>query len=497
MKDFIKIHQEDNVVVALKELVPGTVLTLDDGRTVMVKAQIPAGHKVAICDISSGGSVIKYGARIGLAKEAIAAGEWVHVHNLATGLGDLLEYEYHPEAAASHSLKQARQATFQGFVRADGKVGIRNEIWIIPTVGCVNSIATTLAKSANAFVHGSVEEVIAFPHPYGCSQMGEDQEHTRQILADLICHPNAGGVLVLGLGCENSGIPVLKEYLESYDESRVRFLVCQEVEDEMAEGERLLRELIDQAAVQERESVDASHLVVGMKCGGSDGFSGITANPLVGRFSDLLTAAGGTTILTEVPEMFGAETILMNRCESKEIFDKTVCLINDFKNYYKKNDQTIYENPSPGNKAGGISTLEDKSLGCTQKSGSAPVRGVLAYGQQAKEKGLNLLSAPGNDLVAATALAASGAQLLLFTTGRGTPFASPVPTVKISSNSALAGKKKHWIDFDAGVLLEDREISELSEELLSYVLEVASGRKVCSEIAGFHDMAIFKQGVTL
>lgn len=494
MKEFIKIHEEDNVVVALTDLEPGTILTVDEKETVTVRTKVPAGHKMAIRAIAQGEGVIKYGARIGHAKEAINAGEWVHVHNLATNLGELLDYEYQPAAAPTF---QARKADFMGFVRADGSVGIRNEIWIIPTVGCVNSIATALAKKANRLVHGSVGEVIAFPHPYGCSQMGEDQEHTRQILADLIRHPNAGGVLVLGLGCENSGIPVLKEYLGAYDESRVRFLVCQEVEDEMAEGERLLGELIEKAASCERERVDASKLIVGMKCGGSDGFSGITANPLVGRFSDLLISAGGTTILTEVPEMFGAETLLMNRCENEALFEKTVSLINGFKEYYQKNGQTIYENPSPGNKAGGISTLEDKSLGCTQKSGSAMVRGVLSYGQQACEKGLNLLSAPGNDLVAATALAASGAQLLLFTTGRGTPFASPVPTVKISSNSALADKKKRWIDFDAGVLLQDREPGELGEKLFEYVLEVASGKQVCSEVAGFHDMAIFKQGVTL
>ena len=354
-----------------------------------------------------------------------------------------------------------------------------------------------MAKAANARVKGSVEEVIAFPHPYGCSQMGDDQEHTRTILADLVNHPNAGGVLVLGLGCENSNIGELKKYIGDYDENRVKFLVCQECEDEMEEGAKLLNELIDYASAFEREPISASKLIVGMKCGGSDGFSGITANPLVGRFSDLLIGKGGTTILTEVPEMFGAETLLMNPCANRELFDETVSLINDFKQYFKDNHQTIYENPSPGNKKGGISTLEDKSLGCTQKSGSAPVRGVLSYGECVKTPGLNLLSAPGNDLVAATALAASGAHIVLFTTGRGTPFASPVPTVKISSNSTLAGKKKNWIDFNAGVLMEDAELDTVGQQLFDYVIDVASGRKVCSEEAGFHDMAIFKQGVTL
>ena len=364
-------------------------------------------------------------------------------------------------------------------------------------MGCVNSIAQALEKKAQKFVKGTVEDIIAFPHPYGCSQMGDDQENTRTVLADMVRHPNAGGVLVLGLGCENSNIPVLKEYIGEYDEQRVKFLQCQDVEDEQAEAMKLLEELAAYAGAFERETIDAGELVIGMKCGGSDGLSGITANPTVGAFSDLLIGKGGTTILTEVPEMFGAETLLMNRCETPELFEKTVDLINDFKNYFTSHNQTIYENPSPGNKKGGISTLEDKSLGCTQKSGSAQVKGVLAYGEPVKVKGLNLLSAPGNDLVASTALAVSGAHIVLFTTGRGTPFASPVPTVKISSNSKLAGHKDNWIDFNAGRMVEDKSKEELAQELFDYVLAVASGKKVKAEEAGFHDMAIFKQGVTL
>ena len=493
MKDFMKINENDNVIVALKEMKKGEKISLENTEIEALET-IPAGHKMAVKDICEGADVIKYGFRIGTAKEDIKAGQWVHTHNIKTALGDLLEYKYEPVHMEE---KITEDATFLGFQRPDGKVGVRNEIWIIPTVGCVNNIATALAKRANAKVKGSVQEVIAFPHPYGCSQMGDDQEHTRTILADLINHPNAGGVLVLGLGCENSNIDVLKPYIGDYDEKRVKFLVCQEVEDEMEKGGELLEELIDYAAAFEREPISVSKLIIGMKCGGSDGFSGITANPLVGRFSDLLISKKGTTILTEVPEMFGAETILMNRCENEQLFDKTVELINDFKQYFKDNHQTIYENPSPGNKKGGISTLEDKSLGCTQKSGNAPVKGVLAYGEPVVAPGLKLLSAPGNDLVAATALAASGAHIVLFTTGRGTPFASPVPTVKISSNSSLAGRKKNWIDFNAGVLVEDQELDETAQKLFDYVVEVASGKKVCSEEAGFHDMAIFKQGVTL
>lgn len=494
MQNIVKINQNDNVAVALRPLNKGEVLQAAETAVTLME-DIPQGHKFALREIKSGEEVVKYGFRIGFAKEDIQPGQWVHVHNVKTALGDVLTYDYEPEG--HQDVEPTEHTYFEGYRRTDGKAGIRNEIWIIPTVGCVNSIAKALETAAKKFVGGNVEDVIAFQHPYGCSQMGDDQENTRKVLADMIHHPNAGGVLVLGLGCENSNIPVLMDYIGAYDEQRVKFLQCQDVEDEMEEAMKLIGELAAYAGAFSREKIDASELIIGMKCGGSDGLSGITANPVVGAFSDLLVSKGGTTILTEVPEMFGAETLLMNRCATPELFDKTVDLINNFKNYFTSHNQTIYENPSPGNKKGGISTLEDKSLGCTQKSGSALVKGVLEYGEPVKVKGLNLLSAPGNDLVAATALAVSGAHMVLFTTGRGTPFASPVPTVKISSNSKLAGHKNNWIDFNAGRMVEDKTKEELAEELLGYVLEVASGRKVKSEEAGFHDMAIFKQGVTL
>ena len=493
MQDIVKINQNDNVAVALRPIEAGETLQVA-GTEVTTQEEIPQGHKFALKPIKAGEEVVKYGFRIGYAKEDIQAGKWVHVHNVKTALGDVLSYTYTPDGK---DVKPTEHAYFEGYRRADGKVGVRNEIWIIPTVGCVNSIAKALEAQARTLVRGTVEDIIAFPHPYGCSQMGDDQENTRKVLADMIHHPNAGGVLVLGLGCENSNIPVLMDYIGEYDEQRVKFLQCQDVEDEMGTAMEMLEELASYAGAFSREKIDASELVIGMKCGGSDGLSGITANPVVGAFSDLLVSKGGTTILTEVPEMFGAETLLMNRCETPELFEKTVDLINNFKNYFTSHNQTIYENPSPGNKKGGISTLEDKSLGCTQKSGSALVKGVLEYAEPVKVKGLNLLSAPGNDLVASTALAVSGAHIVLFTTGRGTPFASPVPTVKISSNSKLAGHKDNWIDFNAGRMVEDKTKEQLAQELFDYVLAVASGRKVKAEEAGFHDMAIFKQGVTL
>lgn len=493
MANFIKINENDNVAVALDVLPANTTVRVGDAE-VTTTAEIPAGHKFALVDIAEGTPVIKYGFRIGNATSAVKKGDWIHTHNLKTGLGDLLDYSYEPELAEE---KVTEDVTFMGYNRENGKVGVRNEIWIIPTVGCVNNVASKIAALSQGLVQENIEAVCAFPHPYGCSQMGDDQEHTRQILANLIQHPNAGGVLVLGLGCENSNIDVLKEYLGEINPDRVKFLVAQESDDEIAEGVEIVKGLAKYAASFQREPISVSKLVIGMKCGGSDGFSGITANPTVGRFSDILISKKGTTILTEVPEMFGAETILMNRCANEELFHKTVDLINDFKNYFKSHNQTIYENPSPGNKKGGISTLEDKSLGCTQKSGTAIVKGVLAYGETVKTPGLNLLSAPGNDLVAATALAASGAHIVLFTTGRGTPFACPVPTMKISSNSNLAGKKDNWIDFNAGVVAEGERLDVTGQRLFDEVVAVASGKEVKSELAGFHDMAIFKQGVTL
>lgn len=492
-KKWIQINPNDNVAVALAPLAKGDEIALST-TSFQLKEDIAQGHKFALEPIKKDEMIIKYGLAIGHATENIEQGQWVHIHNIKTNLGDVLEYTYDQQL---HQLPKKEEKTFMGYRRKNGKVGIRNEIWIIPTVGCVNNIAQAIEKATAHVVKDGVEAVCAFPHPYGCSQMGGDQENTRQILADLIEHPNAGGVLVLGLGCENSNIQELKKYLKNIDEDRVEFLVAQDYEDEMSEAISRVEKLAEKMKDDQREEIGASELVIGLKCGGSDGLSGITANPTVGAFSDKLIAQGGTTILTEVPEMFGAETLLMNRAQSKEIFDQTVDLINDFKHYFQSHNQTIYENPSPGNKKGGISTLEDKSMGCTQKSGSAPVEGVLKYGQQVKHKGLNLLSAPGNDLVASTALAASGAHMVLFTTGRGTPFASPVPTMKISSNSNLAHHKSNWIDFNCGQLLENKNLDELSEDLLNYVLAIASGEKVASERAGFHDMAIFKQGVTL
>ena len=491
MQDFIKINKDDNVAVALKPIAKGTTVNVA-GTDVTTLEDVPQGHKFAIKPIKKGDAVIKYGFRIGYAQADVEVGGWIHTHNLRTALGELLDYTYNPEG------HKDVEPTDEAYMRENGKVGVRNEVWIIPTVGCVNSIARAIEATARLNKPEGVDEVVAFTHPYGCSQTTEDQENTRTVLADLINHPNAGAVLVLGLGCENSRIEVLKNYIGEVNPDRVKFLQVQDVEDEQEAAAEIMEELMNYAAAFKREKVSAKELVIGMKCGGSDGLSGITANPTVGLFSDMLVSKGGTTILTEVPEMFGAETILMDRCANRELFDKTVCLINDFKEYFIKNGQEIYENPSPGNKDGGITTLEDKSLGCTQKSGSSLVKGVLAYGERVQNKGLNLLSAPGNDLVASTACAAAGAQIVLFTTGRGTPFASPVPTVKIATNSRLAGKKGNWIDFNAGRLVtDDVPMEQLADELFQLVLDVASGRRVKAELAGFHDLAIFKQGVTL
>lgn len=494
MKQFLKIHDSDNVAVALQNVPAGTQVDLE-GFSVVSTEEIPAGHKIALVDIPEGVNVVKYGFPIGHAKFDIKAGDHVHTHNIKSNLEGLKEYVYHP-VKGSDRVEETQ--TFMGYVRPDGSVGIRNEVWIIPTVGCVNGIAEAIEARCAAEKPEGVTRVCAYTHPYGCSQLGGDHLMTQKALCGLIRHPNAAGILVLGLGCENNQIDDLKQVLGEYDPKRVKFLVCQQVSDEIAEGTAIVKELMAEAAKCKREPVPTSKLIVGLKCGGSDGFSGITANPLVGSFAEKLCAQGGSVMLTEVPEMFGAETMLMDRAENEEVFEKTVSLINDFKEYFMRYGEKINENPSPGNKKGGITTLEDKSLGCVQKGGRLTVRDVLRYGDKVQAQGLSLLQAPGNDLVAATALSISGAQLILFTTGRGTPFGCPIPTVKVSTQSDIAERKKNWIDFNAGKLLEGESMYDLTEELFAYVLKIASG-EACpqSEALSKKNLAIFKDGVTL
>ena len=494
---FIRINAADNVAVALQDADAGTRVDVD-GVDLHTACNITAGHKIALQDIEEGENVVKYGFPIGHLLSPVKKGDLIDHTVLKTNLEGLLEYKYEPQLTEIPSA--AEQAFFKGYRRKDGRAGIRNELWIIPTVGCVNGVVQSIRKLFEKEIQNypSIEKVIAFPHNYGCSQLGDDHENTRNILADMVHHPNAAGVLVVALGCENNQLSTFKELVGDVDETRVKFMESQKIEgDEISFGLGLLREIAEAAKDDRREEIPVSELKVGLKCGGSDGFSGITANPLLGRFSDWIVSQGGTTVLTEVPEMFGAETILMSRCQDEATFDKTVHLINDFKAYFMKNNQPVYENPSPGNKAGGISTLEEKSLGCTQKSGNSIVRDVLGYGERLKTKGLNLLSAPGNDLVASTALAAAGCQIVLFTTGRGTPFGTFVPTAKISTNSSLAACKPAWIDFNAGVIVEDTKAEDADKAFIDFVLSVASGAHVNNEKSGYSEIAIFKSGVTL
>jgi altronate hydrolase len=489
----IQIHPDDNVAVALADIKKGEALVVA-GISLTAVEDVARGHKIALRDISEGQPVVKYGNPIGIAKESIKQGQWVHVHNVKTGLSEKAAYEYKHMVYPKPDVKPR---TFMGYRREDGRAAIRNELWIIPTVGCVNSVARVLVRDNQHLVKGSIDGLHTFVHPYGCSQMGQDHEQTRKLLAALVRHPNAGGVLVLSLGCENLTQDQFKAELGEWDDRRVKFLVCQDVEDEYEEGAKLLAELAEYAGSFKREELPASELVVGMKCGGSDGLSGITANPTVGRFSDRLVALGGSTVLTEVPEMFGAENILFSRCEDSAVFDKAVSMVNNFKKYFVSHGQVVYENPSPGNKAGGITTLEDKSCGCVQKGGSAQIVDVLEYAEPVTKKGLNLLSGPGNDLVSATDLTAAGANLILFTTGRGTPFGAPVPTVKISTNTALYEKKGGWIDFNAGSVADGEPLDAAGDRLLDFVLEIASGKRTHSEDRDAREIAIFKDGVTL
>jgi len=485
---FIKINDNDNVVVALQDIKPGETIL-----GVTAAEEIARGHKMALTTIAEGENIIKYGYPIGHAKNEIKPGQWVHTHNVATNLSSTLEYTYEPKLK---NIPVSRSETFMGYVRKNGEVGIRNEVWIVNTVGCVNGVSNELTKLANE-KYGDRIKISNFVHPYGCSQLGDDHENTQKALAGLVNHPNAGAVLVLSLGCENNNINEFKKVLGEYDEERVKFFVCQEHNDELTDAMEVMGELVSYAEQFKREEVPASKLVIGLKCGGSDGLSGITANPLVGRISDIMVANGGKTILSEVPEMFGAETMLMSRCLNEDLFNQTVSLINNFKDYFISHGEPIGENPSPGNKKGGITTLEDKSLGCTQKGGTSNVCGVLLYGEKVKNPGLNLLQGPGNDIVAITGLVASGCHVILFTTGRGTPVGSPVPTVKIATNSDLATRKSNWIDWNAGRLVEDKELDSYSEEFFKYILKVASGEEQTrNEVNNYREIAIFKNGVT-
>ena len=456
--DTVRINEKDNVCVNLQ-----------------------TGHKIAICDIEKGADVIKYGYPIGYATENIKKGDSVHSHNMKTKLGDILSYEYNPTFT---ELAPKEPFTINAYVRENGDIGIRNDIWIIPTVGCVNSIAKQLSEKTGA---------ICFSHPYGCSQLGDDNKTTQLVLRGLINHPNAGGVLVLGLGCENNNIPEMKKVLGIWNDKRVKFLSVQDCENELQQGVALINELKEIASNDNREEVPVSKLKIGLKCGGSDGFSGITANAICGKVTDEICAMGGTAVLTEVPEMFGAETVLFDRCITKEVFDKSVNLINDFKQYFKDHGEPVSENPSPGNKEGGITTLEEKSLGCVQKGGTAPVVDVLNYGDTLTKSGLNLLNGPGNDIVSITNLSAVGCHMVLFTTGRGTPLGGPVPTVKIASNDNIATKKSHWIDYSAYSF----DKTAKANELLDLIKRVANGELTKNEIQGNREIAIFKDGVTL
>ena len=515
----IRINSADIVAVALEPLAKGTTVTLEamdnvPEVSVVLQEDITAGHKFAIRDIKKNEPIIKYGYPIGAATQDISKGSHVHTHNIHTLLSEKFDYTYDEakaKAAYENWYKETETLrnnvpTVNVYKRADGKVGSRNEVWIVPLVGCVNKISETLATWANAKYFGGepkpsekggVEGFFTWTHPYGCSQMGGDKESTAKILANLVKHPNAGAVLVVSLGCEENNIPYFKEFLGDYDENRVKFMVTQQCEDELEEGKKLITELAEYANQFKRERAPLTDIVLGMKCGGSDGMSGITANALIGRICDALTGMGGRVMLTEVPEMFGAEQMLMNRAVDKGIFEQTVNLINGFKDYYTRHNQVCYENPSPGNKAGGITTLEDKSLGCVQKGGKAPVTDVLKYGEVLKNKGLTLLEGPGNDIVSTTDMTSAGANIILFSTGRGTPLGAPVPTVKIATNHPLAQNKANWIDFDAARLLDEPSDS-VRDALLNQICDIVSGRAVTkNEKNGYREIAIFKDGVTL
>ncbi len=484
----------DHVAIALRDLTCGETVRLGD-QELIVSTDVPKGHKIAAQSVRAGEDVLKYGWPIGRATKDIAAGDHVHVHNVATRLEGVEGYTFSPPEQTPSPI--ASSQTFQGFRRKNGRAGTRNEIWVLCTVGCVANTARRIAEKANQRFAGRVDGVHAFPHPFGCSQLGDDLAHTRKLIAALASHPNAGGVLILGLGCENNQLKALLESAPEIDPERLRSFTTQMVEDELEDGLAAVEALVEIAERDQRQPIPVSELVVGLKCGGSDGFSGITANPLVGRIADKVAEAGGTPVLTEIPEIFGAENVLLQRAASREVFDAAVAVIDDFKRYFIDANQPIYENPSPGNIAGGITSLEEKSLGAVQKGGRTPLVEVLRYGEKVGRHGLTLLEAPGNDAVSSTALTAAGATVILFTTGRGTPLGFPAPTLKIASNSGLAQRKPGWIDFNAGQVLEGVSMDAAADRLMELVIETASGRATKAEQNGEREIAIWKSGVTL
>ena len=489
MSKLFKINDKDNVAVALEKLKKGEIID-----NIKLLDDIPFGHKVLLNDLKSGENIIKYGNPIGHLTIDCKKGEHIHEHNLKTNLSDIIEYKY----CGENEYKPKKcDVTFNGYLRQDGRAATRNEIWIIPTVGCVNNTAKRLEKIGQDIIGDGCDGVFAYTHPFGCSQLGDDQENTRKILAALANHPNAGGVLIVSLGCENTNAETFKKYLGEYNKKKIKFLVTQDCENELEQGEKLLKELYAFVKSFKREPIPINKLVVGYKCGGSDAFSGITANALCGRLTDKLTSFGTSAILTEVPEMFGAEKLLMKRCENEKVFNKCVNMINSFKQYFFSHNQECYENPSPGNHDGGITTLEEKSLGCIQKGGKAVITDVLEYGEHCKKQGLNLLTGPGNDIVSTTNLTAAGANIILFTTGRGTPLGASVPTIKVSSNSRLAKRKSNWIDFNAGELIESNDFENMTEEIFKLLIDIASGRQTKNEQNGYRDISIFKDGVIM
>lgn len=496
MKAWIQINNKDNVVIALQHLSKGTEIRLP-GHSLSLLQDVDKGHKVATEEIAQGQALIKYGEAFGHAVQSIAPGEWVHTHNVKTTLNETLKYTYQPQPVSIP--KVGDNPDVQLYRRASGKVGIRNELWIIPTVGCVNGIAQQIARAfQEENILDDIDGIYVFPHQFGCSQLGADHQTTKQLLQSMATHPNAGGVLVIGLGCENNQIAPFRDGLQGHDSKRMRFMVAQDSEDEVEEGLKYLSELYSEMKNDKREKGKLSEIIFGLECGGSDGLSGITANPLLGAFSDSVIANGGTTVLTEVPEMFGAEALLMSRARNEDVFNEIVRMINGFKEYYNAHNLPVYENPSPGNKAGGITTLEDKSLGCTQKAGTSQVVDVVEYTQQVKRQGLNLLNAPGNDAIATSALAAAGCHVVLFTTGRGTPYGGFVPTIKIATNSELSAKKTRWIDFDAGKLVSTHiSMDELLSEFINKLVDIVNGEYCNNERNGIRELAIWKNGVTL
>jgi len=493
----IRLHPDDNVVIARADLLAGAALPAEG---IAARQRVPSGHKVATRPIASGEPIRRYGQIIGFASADIAPGAHVHTHNCE--IRDF-QRDYAHGTLATPTQYANQPATFQGYVRADGRVATRNYIGVLTSVNCSATVARYMAEvfRANPFQDGgplaeypNVDGVVALTHKTGCGMAGEGEgmDLLRRVIAGYARHPNFAAVLVVGLGCEANQIGGLMRAEKLAEGPKLHTMTIQETggaAKTVREGVARIKELLPDVNRAQREAVPASHISIGLQCGGSDGYSGISANPALGAASDLLVRHGGTVILSESPETYGAEHLLTRRAVSREVGEKLVKVMKWWEAYTAKHGGTMDNNPSPGNKAGGITTILEKSLGAAAKAGSTNLVDVVGYAEPVTAKGFVFMDTPGYDPVSATGQVAGGANLICFTTGRGSVYGcKPAPSIKLATNTALYKRMTDDMDINCGTIIDGSEtVQQCGERILDLILRTASGEKTKSEALGFGD----------